>query len=138
MFYISGAQANSLIRVKVAADNAFYVQVQCTNLQDLIVSAGVESTSVGFHVWAIRIDNTSGAGVIDWFQEQEDPIQATNASWVPFGIGTQTNSNRLFTNNSITENWNGGICEMIIVHEQQTDDEVQRTNAFLQAKWGIA
>jgi hypothetical protein len=137
LLWFDGAQANELWRVKVSSSNQFYTQVRATNSESLIISPGVDSTSSGWHVWAIRIHNITGAGVIDWFQEQETPVNVTNASWVAMGIGVQTNINRIFSNNSLTEKWDGALAELILFKEEHTDAQVQAINSFLATKWGI-
>jgi len=135
--WIEGAQANELLRMKVTTDDAFYLQLRCTNGEDLIISPGASTTSSGWHVWSFRVHNIASAGVLDFFQDQESPRNVTNASWVDMGFGDWTGTNRLWSNNTLTERWDGSIAEIILFREEHTDAEVQAINSFLATKWGF-
>jgi len=123
-------------KASVAA-GGWYIQIHDESAEDLIQSPAFAISSGQWDVWAVRFDNTTGAGVLDTFHFQNAKVNTTNASWTAMTFSGVAGGARLLVNNIATEPFNGTIAEIVVFDKLLTDEECQSINAFLTTKWGI-
>lgn len=133
VIYFGGNQINELFRMKSNTGDELYIQHQETGGEDLILNPAMTMTS-GWQIWAVRIANVTGAGVMDFFSKQGAAVNVANASWVATDM---LGNNYLFNNNTSTEPWDGALAEVILFTDAHDDATIGRVNAFLADKWGI-
>jgi hypothetical protein len=134
LFYLFGALVDRIIRVKAEGTGKLYMQ-----WTDGTTSLfGTSANSIGAGNWfvgAMTVDHSIGKATFRFNEEAE--VTSTNASFVPFTLFGATANERLYSNDTTTEKWDGGFAELIAYNDVHTSEQMLAINSWLLNKWNI-
>ena len=136
LYEVVGLVANNKIQLRTAGTNQLQLLHQCSTLETLTLTSSVNAISAGWQVWAWRMKNVTGDGILSWHNRQDIPQSIVNPSWTAMSTDVGSD-NRLYSNIAKTEFWDGALGEIILFKDRHSDGTIKRVNQYLERKWAI-
>lgn len=137
-YEIIAEEANNKIQLRTTGTDQLQLVHVCNTSQTLTLTSSNNAIKSGWQVWAWRMKNVTGDGILSWHNRQDAPQTIENPSWTAMrtdgGIGSDNN---LFSNLAKTEFWDGAFGELILFKNWHSDKTIRRVNKFLEEKWAI-
>jgi hypothetical protein len=139
MTWMNGNQTNEIFRIKFATGNKHYTQFTDSSSTSLISYPDTPTYSGGdWFVTGIRLKNQTNDGELTIVHKQSKGTPITDATWLPTDFTSGViGANKLWTNNTGSETYDGVIAEIIQFTDYHSDETMLRVNQFLQNKWDI-